>query len=183
MNFPRNIEDLKANLQAAIRSRNQAVTSLKNQISEVENQINQFQTMLTVLQRLADSWRDNDPGKYDDAYFFLNGEDRVVVEEFLPEDAKTCGSKEEWVKYLNSREYRGKPYEVIPFGMRIMPISEVLCHPCPACSEEVPLVEHYVQAYDGPSGDLWVKELLALCAQCQKVFVVDKKSSRSRFFI
>lgn len=182
MAFPSNWEDMTCLIAAGIAAAERDVAMINGQLEELrklEKERDRKIDYVGVLNGLVDSWRDPDPGKHRDAYFFLDERDnRAVVSEFLPEGAE-CATKEEWEAYKNEKWwYR---YERLPFHYYVVSLAEVSLAVCTKCNCAQPVIEHYVQTRDSPEGDSWLKERLIFCFECNDVFLLNKEVENSRF--
>ena len=179
MGFPKNIKAL----QTGIATRQNAAKAASDAASLLERQRKENQTIAEILNGLLTSWQDSDPGKYRDAYFFLDAtlRKRVVVRTFLPEGTKIYQTRQEWDEYSQNRwRYRTNDYGV-PYWYPVINLDVVGKGECSKCKSAQPVVEHYVQTDDSSDGDEWLKERFVLCLDCNSTTVLESKTSSSRF--
>lgn len=176
MKFPENHHQFEA-MQAAFAARTKIT---KNSIDDLGAKLKNHENVSFVLSRLADSWQQPDPGKYEHAIFFLDQDGhRVVVSELLPSGTKVMTEDERRKLWdSGSRPYK---YEQVPNSYRLVNLAEVAKKPCPECHQERPLAEHYVQTEDGPDGDEWKKEKLIVCLDCERITVLKSEHRENRF--
>ena len=150
--------DLKG-MEKTIVARQRAAIAAEKNAKRFSGYAKKHKEVLYILRSLTTSWKESDPGKYGDAYFFLesNSRRRVVVREFLAEDEKNSN------------------------GFQVVDLSAVLKGKCSKCELPQPVIEHYVQVYDGPDGDEWLKEHLVLCLDCDLMTVIKSETSEDRF--
>ncbi|OGZ42170.1 MAG: hypothetical protein A3C80_02015 [Candidatus Ryanbacteria bacterium RIFCSPHIGHO2_02_FULL_45_43] len=179
MGFPTNIEVLKN----SIATRRNAARTASDEASHRERENQENQAIAEILNRLLSSWRDSDPGKYGDAFFFLDAtlRKRVVVQEFLADGTKVYQTRQEWGEYDRTRSWEDAKYDGVPYWYSVVTLSDVGRGECLKCKSLQPVVEHYVQAYDSPEGDVWLKKHLVLCLDCNLTTTLESKTSDSRF--
>ncbi|OHA71226.1 MAG: hypothetical protein A3H01_00705 [Candidatus Wildermuthbacteria bacterium RIFCSPLOWO2_12_FULL_40_9] len=188
MGFPTNIEALRANieaLRAVVATRQNAVKVASDEVVRQERRCQENQAIVEILNDLLNSWQDHDPGKNHDVYFFLDAylRQRVVVREFLPDDAKVYQTRKEWEEYDRTRSWHGANYDGVPYWYPVVNLDAAGKSECSECKSVQPVVEHYVQTYDSPEGDEWLKEHLVLCLDCNSTTVFKSKTSDSRFYL
>ncbi|MEI6296426.1 MAG: hypothetical protein WCO84_02135 [bacterium] len=134
-----------------------------------------------ILTGLLFSWKETDPGKSCDVFFFLDckQEKRVVVREFLSVD-DICKSQEEWREYEKNKSYYGK-YDKVPIWYPVVSLTTIARDKCKKCGSMEPVVEHYVQTLDSPDGDNWLKEKIVFCVKCHKTTRLSRENSSNRF--
>lgn len=179
MSFPRNIEMLRT----GITTRQNVAKAANDEASRREQQRQANQAITKIMNGLLTSWRESDPGKYGDAYFFLGASlrQRVVVREFLPEDTKVYQTQKEWNEYNRTRSWHGANYDEVPYWYPVVNLDAVGKGECSKCKTAQPVVEHYAQTYDSPGGDEWLKEQFVLCLDCDSTTVLKSETSDSRF--
>lgn len=145
---------------------------------DLKSQAYKAEEALAVLKALKTSWDTRDPGKHGIASWLLtrNGE-KCVAQEFLPPGTPIFTDKGKWENFLatlatrNRKQYvwsrieNCRPYGAVPPWYPVVPLKDTLHAPCPACSEEVPVIMTCEQTHDGPDGDTWTKERFVLCCQ------------------
>ncbi len=181
MGFPVSIEELRVGLD----TRRAAIRGIDEELKRLKEQRETNELMADVLEGLMESWKHPDPGKYKDAYFFLSSDlkKRVVVRQFLAPGTKIYQNAEEWRSYDWSRPSRhGSFYfDGVPFYYPIIDVNDAGKIECPTCGQPQLVVEHYVQTYDSPEGDVWLKRQLIVCLDCDKITIHEKAVSDSRF--
>lgn len=185
MAFPTSIKALKsaitARQNAARRAEKNSVPHEK-EIQKNETVAEKNLAIARILKELAESWRQPDPGKYQDAFFFLDvTRKRVVVQEFLARKTKRYRTREEWERFLGLRRCHTVPYDGVPYYYPVVGLSDVCKEPCAKCKSMRPVVERYVQTYDSPEGDDWLKEHLVVCLDCNLITTLESKTSDIRF--
>lgn len=185
MNFPdspKKIKVILSNLDNGAKSAMKKIKILEKEIEILEKEKEKNLEIKKIFKGLLVAWKHPDPGKYYDAFFFLNSKmKRVVVQEFLPKGTKICHSSEEWEAYEKTRSWHGAEYNVVPYWYPVVSLSEVAKGVCPQCKLQEPNIEHYVQTDDSPEGDQWVKEYFILCIDCKATFVRKFQASSNRF--
>jgi ribosomal protein S27AE len=178
MGFPANLEELRTSLT----SKQTAISAAKNEIDRLKRQCEKDETMAGILKGLMESWKKPDPGKYGDAYFCLDStlRHRVVVRQFLPEDVKIYRTPEEWFAYTRTIQ-RGEDYDGVSCWYQTTDIDAVAKDACPRCGQPQLVVEHYVEAYDSPECDEWLKRRLIVCFDCGLITELQEEKSESRF--
>ena len=190
MEFPKTLarlEDVSAKIKRQVTEMDNRLADLENQRRMLNGAKEAKKFFGAVLHGLMNSWRSPDPGKDQDAFFFItkDSRERAVVRELLPQTVEICKNKDEWERYLNSlgkkKWWSSLRYEKVPPWYAVVHLSAVAMHHCPSCSDEVPLVEQHAQIEDGPEGDTWMQKKLAVCSTCMLITEVTRKDSSSRF--
>jgi hypothetical protein len=178
MSFPANIEALRS----GIAKRQSVAKAASDEASHRKRQRQKNQAIVEILSGLLDSWQDPDPGKYRDAYFFLDItlRQQVVVREFLSEDVKVYQTQKEWNEYNRTRSWHGANYDGVPYWYPVVNLNVVGRGECSKCKSAQPVIEHYVQTYDSPEGDAWLKEQFVLCLECNSTTTLKSETSDSR---
>ena len=155
MNFPQNLGDCAT----VVDQGKKANAILDAEVKERKEKISFNRVAEGVINGLKNSWDVTDPGKYSDSYFFLSFDkwERVVVNSFLLPDAN------------------------VPPTYKRVDYDEVAQCACPKCKALLPVVEHYVQTFDSPDGDEWLKREIVLCLDCKKIFELDRQVKDHRF--
>lgn len=163
--------------------------SIKQQLDDLQEQIRTFERkakklkeLIILLQTLPESWRNRDPGKYGESYWFLDNEGRwIVVHELLAQDVKIfSGTYKEWNKHLLDINFPyWQTFEEVPPYYQVISFSEVMRVPCSQCGKEQPLIESYHQTHDSPEGDTWERKRLVIC--CGDIQIIKHKTSNTRF--
>lgn len=179
MSFPKNIKVRRS----GIDTKQRAAKAASDEVGRRERQHQENQEIAGILNGLLNSWCDSDPGKNRDVYFFLDPtlRQRVVVREFLPEDAKVYRTQREWNEYSRTRSWHGANYDGVPYWYPIVNLDAVGKGECSKCKSAQPAVEHYVQTYNSPEGDEWLKEFFVLCRDCNSKTIFKSETSDSRF--
>lgn len=179
MGFPTNIEVLKG----SIAVRQDAAEKASQEAGRRKKERRKNQEIAEILSGLLESWQDSDPGKYGDAFFFLNANlrRRVVVREFLADGVKVYRTRREWDKYDRTRSWHGAAYDGVPYWYPVVNLSDVGRGQCAKCKSPQPVVERYVQTYDSPEGDAWLKEHFVLCLDCNLTTTLKSRTSDDRF--
>ncbi len=178
MSFPASIKEI----QDIIITREKAAITAGDEASRLESERFLNKEVAKTLNGLLNSWREVDPGKYRDAYFFLDSalRQRVVVREFLPEDVKVYKTQQEWNEYTMTRSLQAD-YDGVPYHYPIVSLDVVGRSECLSCKSTQPVVEHYKQTRGSPSGDEWLKRRLILCLDCNSIKVLNFEYSDGRF--
>lgn len=184
MEFPASIEVLKNRIitaQNAAKTAKEEAARCEKEEKKNQEIANINQEIANILNALLNSWNDSDPGKYKDSFFFLDANhQRVVVQEFLPDGTKICRSQKEWDEYSRTRQY-GADYDRVPYWYPVVKLSEVGTAQCAQCKSPQPIIEHYVQTYDSPDSDEWLKEYFVFCLDCNSKTVIESRTSDHRF--
>jgi len=154
---------------------------LKKEYKKAERRLEKNRAQQKIITALGSSWKDQDPGKYSDAYFLLdrNGK-RAVAKELLPPEIEICGSQEQWSDYLRELRFQHR-YEMVPPFYSVINLKQAKKQRCPRCGKLALLVEHYVQTCDSDVYDEWLKELIIICTHCGQMDTVKKQSKDARF--
>jgi thiol-disulfide isomerase/thioredoxin len=178
MSFPANVETLLA----TIATRQGFAQLAVDEAVCLEQERGQNQVIVDILNGLLDSWAYSDPGKYQDAYFFLDASllRRVVVREFLTEGTKVY-TRQEWNERGLTAPSHGANYDAVPYRYPLVNLGVIGKSECPKCKTAQPVVEHYAQTYDSPEGDEWLREYLVLCLDCNLPTVLKSETSTHRF--
>lgn len=143
--------------------------------------INFSRFIVTTVQGLRTSWQMRDPGKYQEAFFFLdNLKNRVVVREYMPPGTKVALNREEWAAYCSTLPH-GVPFDMVPPSLPVVTLKDVLHGECPHCKKSLPVIESYEQMYDSPGGDTWQKRVFTVCPTCSKINIITRRESANRF--
>ena len=180
--FPKNFENFQQHILASKETIEAAIREKKEAAKKAEKIISENELVLEILEGLLTSWKETDPGKNCDVFFFLDlkQETRVVVRELLPADTKICKSPKEWNIY-KQKIGRYEKYDRIPIWYPVVSLSEVAHGKCDKCGSSEPIVEHYVQTYDSAEADNWLKEKIVLCMKCNKTTMISRENSSYRF--
>ena len=183
MGFPtgaQGLSELAMVCTAETKAAKQVIAQVRACLTEQENKVARLENFGQVLTALDKSWKEHDPGKRDNAYFFLDQEGKwAVVKELIPDGTKVIENWREWREYDTSERW-WRPLELVSPRYRAIPLSEVLRGSCPVGHSGQPVVEHYVQAFDGPEGDSWLKERMVVCADCRNISLSEAQISSER---
>ena len=178
MGFPNTIDVLGSRIiEMKVTARTASDEAKRYKQKEQENQ-----EMVEILEGLQNSWQDPDPGKYSDAFFFINADlcKRVVVREFLADDVEVCRTKEEWNEYLERQPCRPVKYEKVPYKYSVVGLSHVGKGRCEKCQQMQPVILLHVQISDSPEGDQWLKEYFVFCLDCCHKTTIKSEKSPNR---
>lgn len=185
MNFPTTFENLRSHIsekEAAAQTASNLARYHEGEVRRYGKEQEHHGTIVKILKGLLNSWRTPDPGKYGDVYFFIHSQQqRVVAREFLPPDVRIC-SHQEWQGYLRNRPSHSADYEMVPPQYPAVPFAEIDKRKCPKCKTLQPIVEHYVQVYDSPEGDEWLRERFILCLDCDQTTTIKSETSDVRIY-
>lgn len=186
MNFPASIKALQDDIavkRSMAKAASDETNRLRQQVKEQEQRQKEREAIAEILDGLFTSWRAPDPGKYRDAYFFLDIalEERAVVQEFLPENVKVCKTRNEWEEYASTRSWQRASYDSVPYWYQIVNLDAVGKGECSKCHSAQPVVEHYAQTYDSPTGDAWLREHFVFCLDCDATTILKLESKNRRF--
>jgi hypothetical protein len=176
----------------------EAVESLKRSTAELEAEINEKSGELCVhrliakaLNGLRNDWRQGDPGKYGQHWFFVK---RYAL---LPDTrhghiATLERCERFWVREVISNleaATQGVPMSR-PHGGQLerqapVPLGgfdEAKTEPCrdANCGAPCPVIGCYEQTEDGPDGDTWEIHLYALCLACPTLHPIAKRADEYR---
>lgn len=143
----------------------------KQELEQVERELKVAEFRQMSMRSLIDGWKINDPGKYQDAFFFLTqAGEWAVVREFVAAGTKIY-TKEEWrdLPYDKQKSPQG-----VPPHYKLIELKDALRISCPSCGEEHPAIEHYRQTGDSPEGDEWARSRIVLCPNDGKLFEVGR---------
>lgn len=180
MIFPKNIEQFQL---AKLKAAEMAAQTHRN-ANLLKKQADAYDEIMIVLNGILTSWQEVDPGKSRGVYFFLSAvrpNDRVVVRELI-QKSSICNTPKEWDNYRKNRE-KGywQPYEKVPYHYSVVYFDDVRKARCLNCKTQQPVIEHYVQTFDGPDGDEWLKEHFVLCLRCSVKTILSSETSCERF--
>ena len=133
-------------------------SDLSKRVGELKEKIARTLLFEKAFRGIFSSWREDDPGKHSDAFFFLDGAgERVIVEELL----------------------KGED----PRGFKAVPIKDLINGDCPSCGAKHPVIGRYFQEVDAPEGDRWKLEHLLLCPSSFSAFTIKAltRTSDRRF--
>lgn len=177
--FPADIEEVKS----VIITRKDAIKMASCEIDRYQREKRKNQAIAIILSGLLESWKYPDPGKNQDAFFFLDAilNERVVAREFLTDNTKVYQDRREWDKYVQIKSWH-EHYNGVPPMYRIVSISAVGKSECSKCFAAQPVVEHYTQTYDSAEGDEWLREKFVLCVDCNLTTIVRSETSDLRLY-
>ena len=143
------------------RSAKKRLAELRVETNACEDALKADSEFIGIFRGLQTSCRERDPGKYREALFLLSPDGRrVVVRELL-------SSPESYIARVE--------------GYAVFQLRDVLIGRCDEGHERQPVVERYLQTYDSPHGDEWLKERLVVCLECHRVTTIWSKCLSNRF--
>jgi hypothetical protein len=152
---------------------------LRQQLHAVEERKQHLELVRGILLKLANSWREYDPGKDEEAFFFLSQDgQRAVVKECLPPDTQIFpGTIKEWGR--RRQNPAGGRFEEVPPYYQVIDFRKVLTMKCPKCDQQVPVIETYLQTYDSPRGDTWAQDWIIV--HCGEEYLLHTEQQPGRF--
>lgn len=174
----------------AIEALERSTTELKNEIRKKSDDLAVRSFVMKALQGLRTGWRDADPGKYGQHWFFVKRYATVPADVRHGHFATLERCDRFWVRELVSNPEaaaqgvpmarpHGGPLERKP-PPPLGDFGETKKEPCPSCRKESVIIGCYEQTEDGPDGDTWEIHLYALCLGCPGLFPVAKRCDENR---
>lgn len=174
---------------SAIESLERSTTELKDDIRKKSDDLAVRSFVAKALKGLREDWRQGDPGKYGQHWFFVKRYQVVPASGQLARFDILEFCERFWVRDLVSNleaaeqglpmtRYGSEPLKRIPVPLG--DFAEAKIGRCRACGKDSPIVGCYEQTEEGPDGDTWEIHLYALCLGCPGLFPIAKRAGDSR---
>lgn len=131
---------------------------LRTQLANAQKAQGEANFAQLALAGVCTSWKVSNPGEGEPAFFLHMANRRVVAQELLtPEELEEARSK----------------------GWIVASLRNVEKEPCPQCSTQLPVIEHYMRTYELDGSEVWSKACVVCCPACsitRKVRSIEERS-------
>jgi len=183
MDIPLSFEESQTLLrekQAVVEKTGKLIKILENNLEGWKKREEGVALWVSVLEGLAQSWRQRVPGRDREAFFCLDSarENRVVVRQFLAPDTKIYETKKAWE--ANHPKGIGDYFDAVPPGYPVIDIKDAAEDNCPECGHPGLIVDCCYRTHS-PYMYTWVTERLIVCFDCGRISSIGKKTRDQRF--